>query len=198
MVSFTYMSSERFPFAQAATRLEKYKAALASQPQEGTYATGPFEDVLTDLEAAVDGLRNAILDRVKSKSNDTPILMYFDEVHSLIDSGKLDDYSRYHALCSVLTRIEKFKVFALFLSTVSLISGLAPPLDKLPASYRPEDVTYLQPPFVELPFDAYFRGPIIKEGTRTLGEVCDIGFMARFGRPLCVPDSADSTMLIIP
>lgn len=76
-------------------------------------------------------------------------------------------------------------IFALFLSTTSRFSQLAPTIDVVQAagdkSYQQEAI--LQPPITELPFDECPE-LYVEDGHITLCELQDIQFLARFGRTL--------------
>ena len=82
-----------------------------------------------------------------------------------------------------------YPIFTLFISKASGLSTLAPTKERIRSSrILANDGAYLQPPITEMPFDVWSGPngdePIIVEDTKTLEEVCTVGFMVRFGRPL--------------
>ena len=145
-------------------------------------------------DAALDKRIDEALKRLRSFMKPDPangriVVLYFDEVHSLIDwpVQESENYSVYDALCSVLSSLKNTKVFSIFLSTSSHVSGLAPPRLNIQTSFRPADGEILLPPFVELPFDCYPKGKrFMVEGSITLTEVCNVSHLSQFGRPLYV------------
>ncbi|KAH8096910.1 hypothetical protein BXZ70DRAFT_945159, partial [Cristinia sonorae] len=122
--------------------------------------------------------------------NTVKILIYVDEAHTLTEHGKNKDNteSGYNALCAALDAIVQFDVLTLFLSTSSELSTLSPSQGEHPSMrVRTIGLACLNPPIVELPFDAW-RGPngesIVRENQFKLTDACTLEVMSRFGRVL--------------
>jgi len=122
--------------------------------------------------------------RVEEISGKPLIVMYFDESHTLFANPLGDGSTRYAALCLALDHLSATTIFSLFLSTDSKLSRYAPPQNEV-FSARLSEANKLQPPFTELSFDCHPSFPI-SQGQYTLGTSGELGFLCRFGRPLCV------------
>lgn len=124
-------------------------------------------------------------------------MIYFDEAHVLSGTQlvirKADPLADrlfpvqttpYAALLRALADLSGKRLFALFLSTASSVSSLAPTPANVP-SQRFDHTLGIQAPITETPFDCC---PDFKftAGSTMLSDVCDIEFLAKFGRPLCV------------
>jgi hypothetical protein len=130
----------------------------------------------------------------------TPVrlMLYFDESHDLLDKRTLDvdvqdhnapdtaseQRSAYQILCRTFSTCTNQDLFVVYLSTNSSLSQYSPYHEQI-WSYRspagdikPDD---MQPPIVELPFDAFAK---VKEGDVKLEQVSEPGHMVQFGRPL--------------
>ena len=116
------------------------------------------------------------------------ILLSFDEAQCL--PTRLGSDSRlYSTLCRVLKtcasdRHPDLAIFAIFLSSSPSISHLVPSSLHLAKSSREVMPTDVPAPFIELGFDEFDGSPILCENEKSLGEVCSLDFMVRFGRPL--------------
>ncbi|XP_006456839.1 hypothetical protein AGABI2DRAFT_122728 [Agaricus bisporus var. bisporus H97] len=176
-----------------------------------------FEDILDesvrfiDLQARVKNFVGAITDKIKSKTDKGPvILFYFDEAQHLtaftVTKGEKEPRrTAYQCLCKAFTYMLDVPVFTLFLSTYSRLSEFSPSARnfwsaRLLASTSKESNDNLNAPFVELPFDAWKSPTIVKEGSHSGDEICSLRFMARFGRPMFwalfeSPDATDSQVI---
>jgi hypothetical protein len=122
--------------------------------------------------------------------------MYFDEAHCLHDVHMThfstvgtrlvaEQRTAFHALTSALDQLFELNIFSLFLSTSSSLADFAPPRKGFGSARSSGQNWDLQPPFTELPFDLCDKGTtLVVEGEHTLQDICQIKFMAKFGRPL--------------
>ncbi|KAG8710691.1 hypothetical protein FRC08_016827 [Ceratobasidium sp. 394] len=116
--------------------------------------------------------------------------IYFDEAHSLTSTSPLAEGGQtrtcYQILCSVINRFRALDLFVVFLSTNLKISTYSPPQHFWWSSrIRDGTIPGVQAPFCELTFDQWHNDqPLLSEGEHTLEDVCKLGFMVRFGRPL--------------
>jgi hypothetical protein len=136
---------------------------------------------------------------------DISLLLCFDEAHCLHDIAlvRFDGYeghearTSYHCLLAALSELKPFSILTLFLSTTSTLSlhQFVPPFELqvrwglIQEEIRVDQSSWdISTPFTEVPFDVGDLGqasPILaKEGIKTLSEMCEPLFMARFGRPL--------------
>ena len=120
------------------------------------------------------------------KNGHVKLILYFDEAHVL--SAKTvphtpDRKDMYDVLCSCFNSFLSSPIFAIFLSTNSNISQLAPqgPLARSARALVNEDA--LQAPVTETSFDCSPTFPI-KARTLGLKDVSEVEFMAQFGRPM--------------
>lgn len=118
-------------------------------------------------------------------------LLGVDECHTLTvfqPSPGCDQYTMYDGFCSILHDLRKVKIFVIFLSTTSSLRSIAPSIgeQKSGRASNSEALNHLKQhaPYVSFPFDVYNGGPIIMENDMTLVQVCEVGFLCRFGRPL--------------
>lgn len=118
--------------------------------------------------------------------NKIKIILYFDEAHELSrirtngNQGNLP-YDHYNALCGSLNVFRAQPIFAIFLSTD--LSALAPSR-KDNRSTRAR-AGHLQAPITETPFDCSPDFPLKLESL-DYDDICQIKFLAQFGRPLYV------------
>ncbi|KAF7775693.1 hypothetical protein Agabi119p4_4086 [Agaricus bisporus var. burnettii] len=151
-----------------------------------------FEDILDesvrfiDLQARVKNFVGAITDKIKSKTDKGPvILFYFDEAQHLttftVTKGKKNRGEQ---------RINAFAKLSRTCSTTRNFWSA-----RLLVSTSKESNDNLNAPFVELPFDAWKSPTIVKEGSHSGDEICSLRFMARFGRPMfwALFESLDAT-----
>jgi hypothetical protein len=119
-------------------------------------------------------------------ANEVKVVIYFDESHTLSDvsaPANSENKNLYDVLCSALDHLKSRPLFVIFLSANSHLATLAPsPALARSASAR-EHSDALQAPITETPFDC---APDLRILPRTLSleDISDVGFMARFGRPL--------------
>lgn len=117
--------------------------------------------------------------------------LYFDEAHVLTEvepiEGQPLPHSKYHLLGRVLGQMVTLPFFTVFLSTNSWLGSFAPSASKHP-SLRDWDNVILHAPFTELPFDTFadnsFGSLSEEKGFVTLQDVCTLGYIVKFGRPL--------------
>ena len=114
------------------------------------------------------------------------LMLYFDEAHVLSARAVPHDPEEkdmYDVLCSCFNLFLSLPIFVIFLSTTSNIHELAPlgPLAKSARARANADA--LQAPLTETPFDCSPEFPI-KPGKFGLKDVCQVEFMAQFGRPM--------------
>lgn len=157
-------------------------------------------------------LISTIYSHVEEKSDEqVKVMMYFDEAYALADMTLIDVFwenphlkSKADKLASALTRsilsltrpwtlydmvlwcfacFRPHPIFALFLSTTSKFSLLAPTINDIrTAGGKSEsEKICLQPPIVEFPFDAC-PDLGVEDGCITFSELKQVEFLARFGR----------------
>lgn len=143
---------------------------------------------MNDTKKSLDKLVTAINSDPSVKKTPRTMVLYFDESQGMTtDYGVEDELanSAYQILCRALNRLHEHPLFTVFLSTSSNLSSFSPS-QRLwySARGRNAQTDNVQPPFVELPFDTWKETIIIREDQKTLADVCETEFMARFGRPL--------------
>jgi hypothetical protein len=113
-------------------------------------------------------------------------MLYFDEAHVLAERKVIrdpDGKNMYDVMCSCFNSFLSSPIFVVYLSTNSNISDLAPPGPLARSGRARENADALQAPVTETPFDC-FPEFLIKPGELGLEDVCEVEFMARFGRPM--------------
>lgn len=109
------------------------------------------------------------------------VLIYVDEAETLTGStGELD------WLMSAISRLHKYSLFVVFLSTQSQIfrPQVRPsPGVAFPASARMHSVPVPHAPITETPFDQFGDKPLIPS-LITVDDLGDVVFMSLFGRPM--------------
>ncbi|KZV99174.1 hypothetical protein EXIGLDRAFT_726239 [Exidia glandulosa HHB12029] len=162
-----WLEHNRTTFLQSV--VDEAKQALDASPDH------VYDDALHD---AAQSLQARLLDWRHDKN----MILCFDEAHTLLEKPNESQRSPYHHLESALNIVQEFKIFALFMSTVSLLGDLAYTADRHP-SYRVQTNSSLFPPITELPFDV-FASSILQNGPVTMQEVMQVKSAAKFGRPL--------------
>jgi len=112
--------------------------------------------------------------------------LYFDEAHILAEKKVIKDPDRknmYDVMCSCFNSFLSSPIFVIYLSTNSDISDLAPPGPLTRSGRARKNAVALQAPVTETPFD-FFPEFLIKPDELGLEDVCEVEFMARFGRPM--------------
>lgn len=144
-----------------------------------------FLDILKGrLEKAATVMEDRVKALIKSPGQDgILIVIYFDEVQELRDKESEDgsESTRFSSLCWALDLLKKYDIFALFMSTNSDLRKIEPP-QRIYSSARKTEITTLQPPLTELPFD--LPGFRLDWDTLTLDKIKEPGFMCQFGRLL--------------
>jgi hypothetical protein len=120
------------------------------------------------------------------RDGEVKLMLYFDEAHVLAEKKVIKDpdgKNMYDVMCSCFNFFLSSPVFVIYLSTNSNISDLAPtgPLAKSARARQNADA--LQAPVTETPFDC-FPEFVVKSDALRLEDVCQVEFMARFGRPM--------------
>jgi hypothetical protein len=116
------------------------------------------------------------------------LVLYFDEAHVLARGQVSNDpngKNMYDVLCSCFERLRTsdFPIFAIFVSTHSLISTLAPSASLARSARARHYADGLQAPITETPFDCSPIFPLKIDHIK-LQNLWDIQFMAQFGRPM--------------
>ena len=123
----------------------------------------------------------------KSRVNSLCILIYFDEAHTLApyveetspEQGKMP----LDILTSLLDMFTNKGLFTLFISTQSKLQALAPSAAYARFSRYSNMVGQMHAPITETPFDC-FKPWEINPSRLRVEDICDVAFMACFGRPL--------------
>ena len=108
------------------------------------------------------------------------LVLYFDEAHALAEKNLIKDPDReniYDVMCSCFNSFLSSPIF------VRQIQTLATPGPLARSGRARENADALQAPVTETPFDC-FPEFLIKPGELGLEDVCEVEFMARFGRPM--------------
>jgi hypothetical protein len=120
------------------------------------------------------------------QTNDVQLMLYFDEAHGLLDRkipNDPDEKDMYDVLCSCFNAFLSSPIFVIYLSTNFNISQLAPAGRAARSGRARANADALQAPITEVPFDCSPDFPI-PSGERSLQDVCEVRFMAQFGRPM--------------
>ena len=149
-----------------------------------------FYTVFKAAMALIDVIQNRDKEAYPHNLRAVRLLVYIDESHEMTtDKQTLRDDGRnaYQMLCSSLNELLKLDLFFVFLSTNSNLQEYSPsPRIFWSKRGRNSTLAYIQTPYTELPFDIWTREQLVTEGQCTVDVVCAVGFMVRFGRPLCV------------
>lgn len=176
----------------ARVTFDKEAAEKATELLEQISSTKPAYDQYSDMVCG--HTRTAIENFAKAAKTKDVVLFPIDNCHTLYSEIQVE--STYHALCRVLTDLDRTPIFVLFMSTASNTPYLPPP--SLPDPSARTYVKYLteQQPYTSFPFDVYQR--IITEDKKTLDDVCTVSFLCQLGRPLHVLSPYRVLMLTIP
>jgi hypothetical protein len=120
------------------------------------------------------------------RTNDVLLMLYFDKAHGLSDRkipNDPDGKDMYDVLCSCFNVFIPSPIFVIYLSTNSNIGQLAPAGRAARSGRARADADALQAPITEVPFDCSPDFPI-PSGKLSLQGVCEVKFMAQFGRPM--------------
>jgi hypothetical protein len=120
------------------------------------------------------------------ETNGVELMLYFDEAHVLSDRkipNDPDGKDMYDVLCSCFNAFLPKPIFVIYLSTTSNIGQLPPARPAARSSRAQANADALQAPITEVPFDCSPAFPI-KSGCLSLQDVCEVKFMAQFGRPM--------------
>ena len=123
----------------------------------------------------------------KSRVNSLCILIYFDEAHTLApyveETSSKQRKMPLDVLTGLLDTFAKKGLFTLFMSTQSKLQVLAPSAAYDRSSRHSNMVGQMHAPITETPFDCFKPGEITPSRLR-VEDICDVAFMACFGRPL--------------
>ncbi|PIL27971.1 hypothetical protein GSI_09915 [Ganoderma sinense ZZ0214-1] len=117
---------------------------------------------------------------------DIHILIYFDEAHVLATRRVPKSSNSKTALDVLFTVLDSFRehgVFTVFISTRLHPECATPPGSVGPSARRRVVASALHAPITETPFDCFGARPIVPSCLRA-EDVCDVAFMACFGRPM--------------
>ena len=148
------------------------------------YATS--ELAKREVELLLKRIDNCCASMKGFKNGHIKLMLYFDEAHVL--SAKRvahdpDEKDMYDVLCSCFNLFLSLPIFVIFLSTTSNIHELAPSGSLAKSARARADADALQAPVTETPFDCSPEFPV-KPGKLGLKDVCQVEFMAQFGRPM--------------
>ncbi|KAL4246568.1 hypothetical protein ABKN59_008457 [Abortiporus biennis] len=185
----------------SATLTTSWKTYMDDRTQRDTFYSGVISNAGEKLVKSSVALKSAVEgrqvpDALKKLYSLLPdgdkikVVMYFDEAHELCKQEvhktpkvKMQvTKNNYEIMLSVLNVYVDEPLFALFLSTASSLSLLAPP-PKYAVSARALG-GYHQAPFTEMPFDCAPHFFVNYDDTLTLQEVNKPMFLSNFGRPL--------------
>ena len=140
---------------------------------------------LNGLLSAMDSLVGSPDMTTEGTSEPIKLMFYFDEASSLMQAhGPQDtDKNCYDILCSSFDTFRHQPLFVIFLSTSFQIEALVPSGPMAASARARENAGGLQAPITEVVFDCGKDLPIEPHQYK-LQEVCDVAFMAKFGRPL--------------
>ncbi|KAH7925110.1 hypothetical protein BV22DRAFT_1129298 [Leucogyrophana mollusca] len=144
------------------------------------------QEAKSQLEALLKRIDDNDVTPADGKSNNVKLMFYFDEAHVLATRPVLDNADgkdMYDVLCSCLNFFTSYPIFAIFLSTDSIINQLAPQGSLARSARMRQHSNALQAPVTETPFDCSPAMEIIP-GELKLLDLSKVEFMARFGRPL--------------
>ena len=136
-----------------------------------------YETLIATIKHLTDG----------AKLPDTPVSISVDEVHNIC-IPELYGRTPYDELCSVMGDLVDQSFGAIFLSTSSRLSRLAPaaPVHPSDRGQNPHTV-YHSPPLCELPFDAFqISDGSILENSLSRDQILHPKIFLSFGRPLSV------------
>ena len=120
-----------------------------------------------------------------STSEPVKLMFYFDEASTLTQAHGPPNTTKncYDILCSSFNTFRHQPLFVIFLSTSFQLEALAPSGPMAPSARARANTGGLQAPITEVVFDCG-KGLPIEPRQYKLQEVCDVTFMAKFGRPL--------------
>ena len=119
----------------------------------------------------------------KPRVNSLCILIYFDEAHTLAPYVDGRGGMPLDILASLLDTFTNKGLFTLFISTQSKLQALAPSAAYARFSRYSNMVGQMHAPITETPFDC-FKPWEINPSRLRVEDICDVAFMACFGRPL--------------
>ncbi|KAF8519088.1 hypothetical protein BU17DRAFT_47994, partial [Hysterangium stoloniferum] len=152
-----------------------------------------------EIVSAAHGLRLAIEDlgypespgtrqQEKQQEPSFPIIfLEFDEAHLLTDKETFREergHSHFSELRRALRMMHSSPVFSFFLSTTGKISQFTPFRAVDSSTRLMEGRLHLIPPYMDLGFDQSMKGREACDGSHTIDQVAELGFMAHLGRPL--------------
>ena len=120
------------------------------------------------------------------------VLIYFDEAHVLAnplarsDASLSEDKTALDVLFTVFDDFRPLGLFGVFMSTQSHLEHLESKVPQAPFSSSARRLVlppYAHAPITETPFDCFGDRRIVPSRLRA-NDLCDVAFMACFGRPM--------------
>ena len=116
------------------------------------------------------------------------IVLAFDEAHTLTDNPRgQTEWNMYSELCQILRQINDLPILSLFVSTAGHFDNFPPAVHSGPSSQVREPESRPLVPISEISFDVIAYPAL--EGTVTIDNVVEIGWLSHLGRPLYVHHS---------
>ena len=169
VIQYVRCSSRLLFFVHCYRRQEK-QGSLGHHKVEAKKQLARLLKCIDDCCKSLEGFQNG---HVK-------LMLYFDAAHVLTEKRVPDGQNMYDVMRSCFNVFLSSPIFVIYLSTDSSICDLTYP-GSLNISYR----VLLQAPVTETPFDCSPIFPI-KPDKLILEDLCEVEFMAQFGRPMCV------------
>ena len=143
------------------------------------------KEQLKGLLSAIDSLVDSPDTTTIGTSDPIKLMFYFNEASSLTQAHGPPNTTKncYDILHLSFNTFQYQPLFIIFLSTSSQIEALAPSGPMAPSAHARANAGGLQAPITEVFFDCS-EGLPIEPHQYKLQEVCDVAFMAKFGRPL--------------
>ncbi|KIL60721.1 hypothetical protein M378DRAFT_13970 [Amanita muscaria Koide BX008] len=168
--------------------------SLAIDLAEPTLTEGDNEQSKPKERAGGEELSNAVKELLnvistpglkKEAGHQVKVVIYFDEAHELCkhDAEPGSKRNRLEVLYDCLDVFLPFPLMFIFTSTTSSLHRLASTRDASYSTRRVVGKSVDQAPITELPFDCHRSFPL-KPHECSFEDICELKFLARFGRPL--------------
>jgi hypothetical protein len=181
VLRFRYVRYSRLPF---------FIHRICLRILRSSFDPPSVDAVLAEARKQLVQLLNCIDNCCKSlegfQKGQVKLMLYFDEAHVLAERKVIKDRdgkNMYDVMCSCFNFFLSSPIFVIYLSTNSNISDLAPTRPLARSARARENANALQAPVTETPFDCYPEF-VVKSGDLKLEDVCEVEFMAQFGRPM--------------